>query len=66
MKAGFCSEQLIKSCKWEVKEKREGVHPGMGGDLKHGTPKWQPSVLIMLYENIINWHLLIKSYKLNA
>ena len=32
MNANFCSKLLIKSCKWEVKERREDVHPGLGGN----------------------------------
>ena len=36
---------LMKSCKQEEKERRENVHPGFAGNLNHGPPEWQPSVL---------------------
>ena len=35
MSAAFYSELFEKYCKWE-KEKRENVHPGLGGDLNLG------------------------------
>ena len=45
MNAAFCSELFINSCKWEEKEGREDVHPGLGGNLSLDPPEWQPSVL---------------------
>ena len=35
----------MKFCKQEEKERREDVHPGLGGDLNLDLPEWQPSVL---------------------
>ena len=46
MNAALCSELFMKFCKQEEKERREDVHPGLGGDLNLDLSEWQPSVLI--------------------
>ena len=35
----------LRSCRWEEKERREDVHPGLSGNLHMGPPEWQPIVL---------------------
>jgi hypothetical protein len=41
----YCLRLFIKSGKPKEKERRENVHPGMGINLKLGSPEWHPSVL---------------------
>ena len=49
------SVTFMESCKQKEKERREDVHPGLGGESSLGPLEWQPSVLTILHQKQMSY-----------